>query len=54
MSKDKSEFIKIGDYKISHNKSEPFFWLEHESGESMTVKPELLEKLIDTFYKENF
>lgn len=44
--------ITIGNYSI--HKTQYGYWIEHESGEGMEVKHEIMERAIEEFYKAHF
>lgn len=49
--------IKIGAYTLTDSPNMiggHAIWIDRPDGEGMSVKIEVLEKLIDDFYKENF
>lgn len=45
--------LHIGDFYLGPA-TDGGFWIEHESGEGMHVRKEIMEKLIADFYRENF
>ena len=45
--------LRLGEYDI-WPATDGGFWIYHESGEGMHLKPGVMEKLIGDFYKENF
>ena len=53
MPRPSEECFRVGDYWL-HKFGEQDYWIEHASGEGMQVRREVMEKLIEDFYCENF
>ncbi len=45
--------IEVGAYTVGPRR-DGSFWIEHESGEGMHIRAELLAEAIHAFYKEHF
>ena len=53
MPKAGDPYMDIGVYSLIELR-DGSYWIEHESGEGMHVRKEVMEKLISDFYREHF